>query len=246
MTITSPYLISRPYRIIGRRDIAHDIIEFRLAPTGTPIPAPKAGQWAYLELANPDGTPWARAAYSIANAAADVFETGIIEMAVKHAGSFTEHVFALKEGDEVHLQGPFGVFTFDQNASRSIFFAGGIGITPLRSMIHEALKRDIGGQMFLLYSCRAQDDMAYLEEFQVLDKRSDRFRFLPICTREEEGSSWGGMRGHVTSDILDREIPSFEGAICYLCGPLNFMEAMREILEAKGVPKERIRMERFG
>lgn len=245
MTVISPFLISRPYRVIRRCDLAHEIIELRLAPTGTPIPAPRAGQWAYLELANPDGTPWARAAYSIANAASDVFETGIIEFGIKREGDFTERVFALKEGDTVSLQGPFGAFTFDQNASRSIFFAGGIGITPLRSMIYEALKRDIGGEIFLLYSCKSQGDMAYLEEFVALDKRSDRFRFLPICTREEEGSSWGGMRGHVTSDILDREVPSFADAMCYLCGPLNFMDAMREMLEAKGVPKEKIRMERF-
>lgn len=245
MTVISPLLIRRPYRVIRRCEIAHDIIELRLSPTGTPIPAPQAGQWVYLELANPDGTPWARAAYSIANAAADVFETGLIELAIKRSGSFTERVFALKEGDEVSLQGPFGVFTLDQNASRSIFFAGGIGITPLRSMIHEALKRRVGGQLFLLYSCRAQDDMAYLAELQALDKQSDQFRFLPVCTREEKESSWEGLRGHITSDILDREIPSFEDAMCYLCGPLNFMEAMKKVLEEKGVPKDHIRTERF-
>ena len=148
MTVISPFLISRPYRVIRRCDLAHEIIELRLAPTGTPIPAPRAGQWAYLELANPDGTPWARAAYSIANAASDVFETGIIEFGIKREGDFTERVFALKEGDTVNLQGPFGAFALDQNASRSIFFAGGIGITPLRSMIYEALKRDIAERSF--------------------------------------------------------------------------------------------------
>lgn len=245
MTVTPPFLIHRPYRVVSRREIAKDIIELHFAPIGTPIPAPKAGQWVYLEISNPDGKPWARSAYSIANSAIEVMETGIVELAIKRAGTFTERVFTLQEGDAVNLQGPFGAFVFDQDAPRSIFLAGGIGITPLRSMIREALRCGYGGQLFLLYSCRAQEELAYVEELQALDQQSDRFRFLPICTREEEGSQWGGLRGHITNDLLDQEIPSFEGAVCYLCGPLNFMEAMKKVLQEKGVPKGNIRMERF-
>lgn len=240
------FLRHLPYRIASRRELTADIIELVIEPVDEAIMPPKAGQWAFLELLNPDGLLWARAAYSFANAGCEIAESNRIELAIKRSKEFTARVFTLKEGEIVNLQGPFGVFVMEPNTPQSVFFAGGIGITPLRSMIREILLCKIEGDISLFFSCRKREEIPYLEEFHQLAVEHENFHFFPICTREEEESSWEGLRGRLTSDMLDQQIQRVEDAAYYICGPNEFIDGMTNMLKQKNVPAKKIHMERFG
>ncbi|MFA5130368.1 MAG: FAD-dependent oxidoreductase [Patescibacteria group bacterium] len=244
MNSLPPFLEHRPYRVALRRDIVRDIVGLDLDPSQDPIPLPMAGQWVYLELPNEDGSV-ARAAFSVANASCEIEKTSRIELAIQCVGAFTTRACRLHEGDAVSLQGPFGVFTFDASAKKSYFFGGGIGVAPLRSMIREALLCGVDREIVLFLSCQQSGDIPYLDELSALSKQYPNFRFLPVCTREEEDSDWQGIRGRMTNDILDQAIQSYDDATCYVCGPKPFMDAITVLLAGKGVPMARIKSERF-
>jgi ferredoxin-NADP reductase len=219
-------------------------ISIALEPSdGEPMFAFKPGQFVMVHLFEPDGSVWAKTAYSISTApieSKDRFEIG-----VRLAGDFTKRMHALKEGDTVGIQGPFGVFTLRDGATRSVFFAGGIGITPIRGMIREALLSTRNQELFLIYCNRSKDMIAYEDDFRVL--ASSHPNFHPIFVIERDlPDAWDGERGRISADIIKKHLPSLDDTDYYVCGPPPFMDAVRGILEAEGVDvKARMSKETF-
>ena len=113
-------------------------------------------------------------------------------------------------------------------------------------MIREMLFCNVGGDVSLFFSCRKSEEIPYLEEFRQLASEHENFHFFPICTREEEESSWTGLRGRLTSDMLDRQMERVPDAAYYICGPSEFIDGMTEMLVEKDVSIKRIHVERFG
>ena len=199
-----------------------------------------AGQWVYVHLLNPDGTSWARAAYSIASSPSQ--GTSVIELGIKVEGNFTSRAAQLAVGDNVLMQGPWGVFTL-KNVQRIAFMAGGIGVTPLLSMVREALSTDRKVEMIFFYSFRTPEGAAYLEEMRTLASADARLTLIPVCTGAS--TDWQGARGRISDELLARHLP--QGADDYmLCGPDAFMEDLRTLLIARGADAKKIRRESFG
>lgn len=247
----------RRYRVTTNRPIAEGVFQLLLEPVADPIPPHKSGQWVSLHLLNPDGSVWAKAAYSIANAPP---VTGPLELGIKVAGDFTQRARLLKTGDEVLLQGPWGVFVLQTDLPRLVMFAGGIGITPLLSMAREACGTAMSSDVLLFYSSRTCRESAYLDELRGLAKRCPRFRLVEICTREThppsaepvpsgaEGlgaGSEGKETGRIDAAMLDRYIQDYSVGEYSMCGPKDFMDNIKQLLQNKGVEVKKIRHELF-
>jgi ring-1,2-phenylacetyl-CoA epoxidase subunit PaaE len=243
-----PQSLIRDYRVTSRRPLATDAFELTLSPSdvSNQIPHPLAGQWVMLHLLESDGSVWGKAAYSIANAASDVIEHGEITLAIRVAGDFTQRANRLADGDLVKLQGPFGLFTMAPSATHRFFFAGGIGITPIRSMLLESLAKDGKTPMTLFYSMRTVAEAAYLDEFRSLADSSSLFTFLPFFTRETADQTIDGPCERICEAAIRREIKSPHDADCYVCGPRPFMDEVIRILKEIGVDPKHIHTERFG
>lgn len=243
---TPPALTHRPYRVSENRLLNDGIFQLTLAPSQPEdaLVGFEAGQWAYLEIFNEDGSLWARSAYSIASAPSE-YPDGTIVLAIKRAGDFTTRASELRSGDAVALQGPFGRFTFDLHGGPSIFLSGGIGVTPFRSMIHEAVAQNFLSPLVLLSSCRTSNDLPYHEEFQQLAESHASFRYVPICTRMDP-SEWSGEHERISAELIRRVSDgNMESATFYLCGHKDFAESMKALLLAEGVLPMKIRFERF-
>jgi ferredoxin-NADP reductase len=242
-----PQTVLRKYRVKENRVIADGSFALfvEAVDPADAIPAFQAGQWVYLHLLEADGSSWARAAYSIANAPST--GTQVIELGIKTAGDFTQRASMLKPGDEVLLQGPWGVFTWKKDAQRAAYFAGGIGVTPLLSMALEAAAtapKDQPFEIVFVYSFRLPQEAAYLTELHDLMTRDARIRFIPVCTGKEV-AGWEGERGRINADTLARLLP--DGADDYaICGPDPFMDDLKQILITRGVEPKKIRRESFG
>ncbi|MBW3019978.1 ferric reductase-like transmembrane domain-containing protein, partial [Candidatus Woesearchaeota archaeon] len=107
----------------------------------------KAGQFCFLRL-NKDKL-YARHPFTISNSPED----DDLEFTIKLEGRFTKIASELKKGEEVILEGPFGTFTLEDNDKDLIFFAGGVGITPFRSIIKNQLNNNDKMNIALLYGC---------------------------------------------------------------------------------------------
>lgn len=225
-------IASRPFRVIETRSIASDAVSLTLEPAdGEAMFAFAPGQFMMVHLFNPDGSVWAKTAYSIATAPVESKDR--LEIGVRNAGDFTSRLRNLAVGDTVGIQGPYGAFTLRDDAKRSVFFAGGIGITSIRSMIRQLLLTGIAQDVHLFYSCRDRETMAYEQEFRDLAARHPSFRFIPILTREKP-DAWDGETGRLSADMIKKHLADLDARF-YVCGPKEFMSAAASILEDLGV-----------
>lgn len=204
-----------------------------------------AGQWVYLHWLNEDGTSWGRAAFSIATAPEESGEW--FELCVKIKGDFTKRGHDLMPGDVVGIQGPFGVFTLPEGASSLTLLAGGIGITPLRSVLRSLVMRESSIPITLLYSNRDVEEIVYLEEFEQLAKDWPSFKPVFTLTGENVPAKWKYGTGRFNAETIGQNLSDPSEGIFMMCGPDAFMEEMKSLLEAQGVDtKTQVKRESFG
>jgi ferredoxin-NADP reductase len=160
--------------------------------------------------------------------------------------AFKRSLEQLSSGAEATLNGPHGDFTLHKTQSTpAVFVIGGIGITPIRSMIAHATHEKLPHEMTLLYSNTTPEDAAFIEELEGFAKENPNFTFVPVYTQVSE-TEWSGERGHIDAEMLTRHVPDIEAPIYYLSGPPGMVQAMREMLVEAGANEDKIRSEEFG
>lgn len=241
----NPVLKLRPFRVTEITWETAEIFTLELEPQDpADMVAFKPGQWVYLHLLEKDGTPWARAAYSIASSPEESRER--LKLGIKLEGDFTKRASKLMPDDVVMIQGPFGVFVTPEGDGSLVLFAAGIGITPFRSMIRSLEAQGSRRPVILFYSNKTIEDAAYVEEFDALAKRTEWFTPVFTLTRGAPGD-WEGETGRIDGTMFDRHAPSPEDATFLMCGPKEFMDGIRAMLEARGIDtRKRLKQELFG
>ena len=124
-------------------------------------------------------------------------------------------------GSHLNIDGPLGSFTMHNNVSRAaVFLAGGIGITPFRSMIVNATRERLAHRLVLLYSNRRPEDAAFLEELQKIGSENRNCHIICVMTAIKKSKrSWDGETGYIDKAMLARFVPDVEDPICYIAGP---------------------------
>lgn len=152
----------------------------------------------------------------------------------------------LPDGSLVEISDAMGSFTLHKNEAKpAVFLMGGIGITPVLSMIKDATKRKLPHKLFLFYSNRRPEDTAFLTELQALEKENPNFKLIATMTEMQKSSqSWDGETGFINAPMIKKYVPAGE-AIYYLSGPPAMVKAMRELLTAMHVDEDGIKTEEF-
>jgi ferredoxin-NADP reductase/DMSO/TMAO reductase YedYZ heme-binding membrane subunit len=171
------------------------------------------------------------------------------EITVKRsaAGHGSRHLHeVVREGSRLKLSAPAGRFVFTgEGTDRVVLIAGGVGITPLMSMIRYLTDRCWDGEIYLVLSVRNQADLIFREELGYLQRRFANLHVCATLTKEPAGTDWAGERGAIGADLLTRFVPRLKGAPVYLCGPDGMMTAMRALLRQLGVPEGAVKTEAF-
>ncbi|MFA6433599.1 MAG: ferric reductase-like transmembrane domain-containing protein [Elusimicrobiales bacterium] len=164
-----------------------------------------------------------------------------LRFTIKKSGDFTASVHnSLKPGTPVLIDGPHGVFTEKKClGDKALFIAGGIGITPLRSL-GERLRAS-GKDCVLLYANRAQKDIVFRRELEELEDLGG-FTVDHILSADPE---WPGEKGHIDAGRIKRLVPDFAERDAFLCGPPPMMTAVTNALISLGVSRTRIHSELF-
>jgi ferredoxin-NADP reductase len=126
-----------------------------------------------------------------------------------------------------------------------VFLAGGIGIAPIRSIIHQATEERLPHKLYLFYSNREADDAAFLEEFESLAAQNPNFTFIPTVTGHRT-IAWPHEKGHINREMLTRYLLWLKGPIYYIAGPSGMVSAMSGLLSASGVSDDDVKSEEFG
>ncbi len=149
-------------------------------------------------------------------------------------------------GDEVGIQGPYGAFILKTDADRIVFFAAGVGVTPFRSMIREALFTNLTAELVLFYSERTRAAIAYEQEFRDLAAAHPNFKPIFILTREVS-DNWDGESKRMDGAMIQKYLPDLSRGRYCMCGPDEYMTAIKTFLTDASVDtKTKLQRESFG
>jgi len=242
--VVRPILMKfRPYEIRSIEPERGNAFTVRLVPVGHGGTTFAPGQFAWITVAR---SPFAdlEHPFSYSSSASDPAAPAFT---IKAIGDFTNRIAHLQVGTRVYVDGPFGAFTLDRRpaATEFVFIAGGIGITPIMSMLRTMKDRQDRRACHLIYASQSLEQMTFREEIDQL-QRSLSLRLHLVPTVAEDG--WEGLSGRIDSEILASILPkSCTGGECevYICGPPAMMDALEDFLVEMRVPLRRIHTERF-
>ena len=173
-------------------------------------------------------------------------ESGYIEFTKKITGSdFSCTLDKLKEGDIVKLQYPFGKFTLEDNPAEKVgFLSGGIGITPIRSIIKYAVDKKLALDLALIYANRSVRDILFREDFDAMQRDYPKLKIAHVLC--EPAPDFKCVPGLINAQVIKNEAPDYLERKFFLCGPPAMVEAMKKILaEELHCPQANIVLENF-
>jgi ring-1,2-phenylacetyl-CoA epoxidase subunit PaaE len=157
----------------------------------------------------------------------------------------------LRPGDELDVMTPGGSFTTPLDpaqAKRYAAIAAGSGITPILSIVATVLEREPDSEVALLYGNRTSQSIMFLEELEDLkDRHPERFELFHVLSREPQPADLlsGRLDRERLSRFFETVLPVDDVDEWFLCGPLELIEASRELLRERGVDRDRIHREVF-
>ncbi len=202
------------------------------------------GQFLRL-LLEIDGKPVKRA-YTIASTPT---RNSYIEITVKREehGLVSRYLHdCVKIGDVMNISAPAGKLTFTGSEHNSIvLIGGGVGVTPLMSVVRGLIDIGWDNEIYFLLSCRTREEFIFREELNYLQDRNPNLRLVVTFSDEAEDIQ-GFHRGRITKELIANSVPGIAGQRVHMCGPPPMADALKEMLTELGVPPVEIHFEAFG
>jgi ferredoxin-NADP reductase len=227
------------FNLTEKRDEARGTKSFFWQPKSPVSFAP--GQYLYYTLPHLN-YPDARGATRSFTIASSPTENNSLRLTtrIRQESGYKKTLDELPIGTEIETQGPNGTFIFDEKETGPhIFLAGGIGITPFRSMIKYVADRNLKNQIYLIYS-NSDSDITFKKDLDEIAEAHPNIKIQYIISSVE---------GHLDEPKISKLTGNWKleitKCICWLCGPPPFIDAVHEILTKMGVPSGKIRFEKF-
>lgn len=234
------FMLRRPYRVAAVRQERGDATTLVMEPDGHAGFSFTPGQFGWL-------TVWGGAfnvtAHPFSFSSSAEAGGGRVEMTIRKLGDFTSTLDKVEVGKRVYLDGPYGAFTIGQPADMHVLIAGGIGITPMMSMMRTLADRGDKRPVVLFYGSADPASTIFQAELAALLPRLD-LRIVPVLSRPPQG--WAGETGHITAELLSRHLPpAYDQHEYFICGPNPMMDAVEAALGRLGVPMSKYHSERY-
>ena len=234
------FMLRRPYRVAEVRKERGDTSTLVMRPDGHAGFRFSPGQFGWLTIW---GSPFAITAHPFSFSSSAAATDGTVEMSIRNLGDFTSGICNVPVGKRVYLDGPYGAFTIGNPADMHVLIAGGVGITPMMSMIRTLA--DVGDRrpVMLLYGSKDWDSITFREELEKLKARLD---LTVIHVLFDPPANWTGERGYISAALLERHLTKPYAAHEYfICGPGPMMDAIEQTLGELGVPMSKYHSERY-
>lgn len=195
------------------------------------------GQYLMLELSTREGV--VRKPFSHCDAPGDPR----VEILTRLTGSaFKDALLELSEGDEVGMSGPWGNLTLGPRTRRAAFLVGGVGVSPMRSIVRDAVQRRTGLTALVFDGNLDESCIPFKDEYDIMEE-DPRIRFVHVL--ERPSAHWAGESGYITADVVRRHCDPLEGWDWLVAGPPAMVDAMKRVLDRLQVPAERASFELF-
>jgi ferredoxin-NADP reductase len=231
-------------KLKSRQEIAEGTMAFHFEkPAGWTF---KAGQFIDITLLEPSETDTEGNTRGFSIASAPQEETIMVATRMRDT-AFKRVLRILPLDTAVKIEGPFGNLTLHNNAARpAVLLAGGIGITPFRSILFRAAKEKLPHRIFLFYSNRRPEDAPFLGPLQQLENENPNYKLIATMTgMENSHQPWHGETGLINEELLARYLRDAVLPIYYIAGPAGMVKGLHTMLNDAGVDDDDIRTEEF-
>jgi ferredoxin-NADP reductase len=231
--------------LVDRQRIARETMAFWFETNGTDFDF-RAGQHADFVFKHPsvESESDDTRTFSLASSPHDKRPVMIAMRMRKTA--FKNALNAAALGTKFAVSRPRGSFILHKDVTKpAVFIAGGIGITPIHSILQWATQERLPHKLYLFYSNREAEDAAFIEEFESMTAQNPNFTLIPTVTGHKT-LAWPYEKGHINRQMLTRYLLGLNGPIYYTAGPSGMVTAMTELLKSSGVNEDDIRTEEFG
>jgi predicted ferric reductase len=234
------FILRRPYRVSEVRKERGDTWTLVMQPQGHPGFRFRPGQFGWLTVY---GSPFQISAHPFSFSSSAAARDGRVEMGIRELGDFTGDIGKVPVGKRVYLDGPYGAFTLGNPADMHVLIAGGVGITPMMSMIRTLADQGDRRPVILLYGSKDYDSITFREELEALTARLD-LRVIHVLQNPPEG--WKGEKGFIDARMFQRHLPApYSEHEYFICGPDPMMDAIEDALGKLGVPMTKYHSERY-
>lgn len=241
------YIVSPKFKAVLKlkeiRELAADTYEFIFS--GRP-PSFRPGQYAEWTLAaDSSDARGNRRYFTLASSPTEPD----VRLGIKfytNPSTYKTRLAEFKPGSQVLAGSIAGDFTLPRDERRKLaFIAGGIGVTPFRSMaqylVDEKKKRDV----VLLYSNKTEPEIAYKDVFDAAERAQTGFRVVYTLTDKATPLTWTGERGYIDALMIQRHVPDYRERTFYISGPHVMVDAFKKTLRSMGVSRFRIKTDYF-
>ena len=200
-----------------------------------------AGQFAWLKIGS-SSFVFEEHPFTIASTAEQPHRK---EFTIKALGDFSELLRGLRPGRRIFLDGPYGGFTMNglERSEGFVFIAGGVGLTPMLSMLRTLSDRRDRRHHHLMIGARTVEELMLRSE---IDKLRAELDLAVTEVIESPPSEWLGETGRINTDLLERCLPPhYRHHDYFLCGPPPMVAAVGAQLRERGIPTRRIHTEQF-
>ena len=242
-SVARPRLLLRnPFQVVGVKSEAPHVWTLTLDPPRDRSFHYAPGQFQFLRL-HGAAVPSDEHPFTIASSPA---RSGRISLTIKESGNFTAGIGRVRPGDRATVHGPFGRFshTLHPDEGDLVFVAGGVGITPLMSMLRSMRDRREPRRVLLAYASRSVADLLFTDELKAMQVGGNPLLEV-VHVLADAPPSWVGETGRLDADRLVRLCGGVEGKAFYLCCPPPMMAALMRGLRRVGVSPRRIHADYF-
>jgi ferredoxin-NADP reductase len=220
------------FKFISSAPVTSDVTSFVFEPE-QPV-SWQPGQYFHYVLNHPDADDRGVERWFTCSAAPSEGHVMVsTRLATDHGSSFKHSLQKLQPGDEIEADGPEGDFTVEDLSRNYIFVAGGIGITPFRSILVELHKQGKPIKATLLYANRS-DEIPFQAELEQIAADNPDFKIEYVI-----------QPSRIDSDLLKHHVEAVENPLVYVSGPKPMVESFAEQLESLGLAKDNIKLDDF-
>lgn len=184
--------------------------------------------------------------FTISSSPTETENNGYLEFTKRiTASDFSQALDRLKPGDWVKLRGAEGDFTLPPGKRKLAFLSGGIGITPLRSMLRYITDKNLDYDVVLIYGNNTWENIAFRDELEEIASANKSTRIEYVLSGPDFPPGWEGKKGFITKELVSELVPDYRERTFYLSGPLRMVFALEEQLAAINIPAGQIKRDYF-
>jgi predicted ferric reductase len=235
----------RPWRVVDVQEEMEGVNTVKLVPPESgSVYDYLPGQFQFITFFRDRGLPVEEHHWTISSSPT---QKGYVTSTIKSLGDFTATIKDTRPGDTAAVHAPFGRFSYALHPEEKdlVFIAGGIGITPLMSMLRHMRDTRDTRSVLLVYGNPDADRIVFRDELEQIDA-GEHPRLKVVHVLSDPGENWTGERGMIDGEKIAKYCGhDLSRKVFYVCGPPPLIEGVVSALQERGVSHRRIRVEIF-